>query len=315
MKLILKTLTTKADGVIALELVPPNGESLPAFTPGAHIDLHLGNGLIRSYSLVNPPHDSGRYIVAVNRDPNSRGGSSYIHDALKAGDEIEVTGPRNNFELVTDAPEVVFIAGGIGITPMWCMIQHLESLGRPWRLFYSARSRDKCAYLADVHSYEGRQPGRVKVHIDEEADGKHVDLAGILATVGPDAHVYCCGPVRMLQDFEAMTASRKPGTAHIEYFAAKQEAVVTGGFKVSLARTHREFVIPAGKSILDTLLEGGIDVQHACKEGVCGACQTAVLCGAPDHRDSYLTPTEAKSGKTIILCCSGSNSEELVLDL
>lgn len=315
MKLLLKSLTTEADGVIALELVPQNGQRLPEFTPGAHIDLHLGNGLIRSYSLVNPPHDAGRYVVAVNRDPSSRGGSLYIHESLRTGQEIEVTGPRNNFELVTEAPEVVFIAGGIGITPMWCMIQHLEALDRPWRLFYSSRSRDKCAYLKDIQAYETRKPGRVKIHIDDEANGKHVNLPAILETVGPDAHVYCCGPIRMLQDFEGLTASRKPGTSHIEYFAAKQEATLSGGFKVSLARSKRDFIIPPGKSILDTLIDGGIDVQHACKEGVCGACQTTVLSGTPDHRDSYLTPSEAKNGKTIMLCCSGSKSEELVLDI
>lgn len=315
MELLLKSLTTVANGVVALELVPQNGQTLPAFTAGAHIDLHLGNSLLRSYSLVNPPHDSGRYVVAVNRDPASRGGSAYIHDSLCAGQVIEVTGPRNNFELVENAPEVVFISGGIGITPMWCMIQHLESIDRPWQLFYSARSRDKSAYLQDILTMEAQKPGRVHVHVDDEAGGKHVNLAAIVEKVAPDSHVYCCGPVRMLQDFEELTASRTPGTAHIEYFSAKQEAVVTGGFKVSLARSKRDFIIPPGKSILDTLLDGGIDVQHACKEGVCGACQTAVLCGSPDHRDSYLTPSEIKSGKTMILCCSGSNSEELVLDI
>lgn len=315
MELFIQSVTPAADGVVALELAPPAGQTLPAFTPGAHIDLHLGNGLVRSYSLVNPPHDGGRYVVAVNLDPASRGGSRYIHDSLRAGQTIEVGGPRNNFELVEDAPEVVLIAGGIGITPMWCMVQHLETLGRRWRLFYSARSRSKCAYLADIQALEAARPGRVQVHIDDENDGRHVDLAAIVAGVGPDAHVYCCGPVRMLQDFEALTASRPAGTAHIEYFAARQEAAVAGGFKVLLARSQRDFVVPPGKSILDTLLDGGIDVQHACREGVCGACQTGVISGEPEHRDSYLTPSELKGGKTIMLCCSGSKSAELVLDL
>ncbi len=270
---------------------------------------------MRSYSLVNPPHDAGRYVVAVNRDPASRGGSAYIHDSLRAGQTIEVSGPRNNFALVEDAPEVVLIAGGIGITPMWCMVQHLEKIGCSWRLFYSARSRDKCAYLADIQALEAARPGRVKVHIDDEAGGKHVDLKAILATVAPEAHVYCCGPVRMLEDFETLTATRPEGTAHIEYFAAKQAADVSGGFKVLLARSQRDFIVPPGKSILDTLLDGGIDVQHACKEGVCGACQTGVIAGEPEHRDSYLTPSEVRSGTTMILCCSGCKSPELVLDL
>ena len=134
-------------------------------------------------------------------------------------------------------------------------------------------------------------------------------------SVAPEAHVYCCGPVRMLEDFETLTATRPEGTAHIEYFAAKQAADVSGGFKVLLARSQRDFIVPPGKSILDTLLDGGIDVQHACKEGVCGACQTGVIAGEPEHRDSYLTPSEVRSGTTMILCCSGCKSPELVLDL
>ena len=249
----------------------------------ASIDLHLGNGLVRSYSLVNPPHDGGRYVVAVNLDPASRGGSRYIHDSLRAGQTIEVGGPRNNFELVEDAPEVVLIAGGIGITPMWCMVQHLETLGRRWRLFYSARSRSKCAYLADIQALEAARPGRVQVHIDDENDGRHVDLAAIVASVGPDAHG------RPLVDQRL-----HPGTHPVRVLARVQHHRVrqrlghvtvgrTHGFQRGRRigdRSHR--VLRADELRLDV---GGV------RHGVSGACT-----GSTQEVDRQLAAIKAKPG-------------------
>jgi tetrachlorobenzoquinone reductase len=315
MKLLVRALSVEAEDVLSIELVSPQGDSLPVFTAGSHIDLELGNGLTRSYSLSSDPADCTRYVVAVNKDPGSRGGSRYIHETLRPGALIEVSGPRNGFPLVEDAPLVVLFAGGIGITPLWCMIQRLEVLGKPWKLYYSARNRAKCAYLREVQALEARSPGRVHIHFNEDAGGKVVDLDTLVAAQPEGAHLYCCGPVPMLQAFEQATAKRAPETVHVEYFAAAEEASTEGGFKVKLARSNRTVTVPSGKSILEALLDEGIEISHACKEGVCGACQTTVIEGEPDHRDSFLTPREKSQGKTVILCCSGSLSETLVLDL
>ncbi|RJF95773.1 PDR/VanB family oxidoreductase [Noviherbaspirillum saxi] len=315
MKLIVQSVTPRAEGIVELELRSPEGTPLPAFTAGAHIDLHLDNGITRCYSLVNSPHDVERYVVAVNKDPASKGGSRYVHEVLRPGMLLQVGEPRNNFPLVEDAPMVVFFAGGIGVTPLWCMIQRLESLGRPWMLVYGARSRKHCAYMDEIGALGERLPGRIRFHFNDEHGGQPMDLNALILEVPADAHLYCCGPTPMLEAFEQATASRPAGTAHVEYFAAKHAAAVGGGYKVTLARRNRTLEVAQGKSILDVLLESGVDVPHACKEGICGACQTTVLKGTPDHRDSYLSPGEMKSGKTIMICCSGSKCEELVLDL
>ena len=315
MKLIIHSMTPRAEGIIELELRSPEGTPLPAFTAGAHIDLQLDNGITRSYSLVNPPHDHGRYVVAVNKDPASKGGSRYVHEALRPGMLVRVGDPRNNFPLVEDAPLVVLFAGGIGVTPLWCMIQRLEALGRSWKLVYGARSRKNCAYQDEIRALAERVPGRVAFHFNDEHDGRPMDLDALIQDLPVDAHLYCCGPVPMLGAFEQATASRPPGTVHVEYFTARHAAAVGGGYKVTLARSKRSIDVCEGKSILEALLDAGLTVSHACKEGVCGACQTTVLEGTPDHRDSYLTPREQNSGKTMMICCSGSKSGELVLDL
>jgi vanillate O-demethylase ferredoxin subunit len=325
MHLSIRHIAVEAEDILSLELVAADGRELPAFTAGAHIDLHLDNAagpgqgqsqnLVRSYSLVNDPAERRRYVIAVNKDPASRGGSRCVHEQLKVGQTIEVGEPRNHFPLVEEAPLVVLIAGGIGITPLLSMIRRLEALRQPWKLFYSARSRAKCAYLKEVQALEAAQPGRVRLHFLDEASGQVPDLAAIVADVPPDAHLYCCGPVPMLQAFERAGAGRKPETVHVEYFSAQQEAATAGGFEVVLARSQQRLRVCSGQTILATLLGSGIDVPHACQEGVCGACQTPVLEGQPDHRDAFLTPREKEGGKTIMLCCSGARSQTLVLDL
>jgi vanillate O-demethylase ferredoxin subunit len=313
MKLIVQSVTPRAEGIVELDLRSPDGAQLPAFTAGSHIDLHLDCGITRSYSLLNAPDDHSRYVVAVNKDPNSRGGSRYVHESIKAGMTLDVGEPRNNFPLVEDAPMVVFFAGGIGVTPLWSMIQRLEKLDRRWKLVYGARSRKNCAYLDEIQSFAAGIPERVQFHFNDEHGGP-MDLNAIIKDLPANTHMYCCGPVPMLEAFEQATASR-PGMAHVEYFSAKNEAALGGGYKVTLARSNKSIQVCEGKSILDAMLEAGVDAPHACKEGICGACQTTVLSGTPDHRDSYLSPSELKSGKTMMICCSGAKCEELVLDL
>jgi ferredoxin-NADP reductase len=287
-----------------------DGRPLPPYAPGAHIDLHLPNALIRQYSLTEAEPDPGRYVVGVKRDHASRGGSRYIHDELRVGRTLTIGAPRNNFPLVEDAAHVVLLAGGIGITPIWCMAQRLARLGRSWELYYACRTRADMAFLAPLQAMPN-----VQLHFDEENGGKPLDIATIVAGVRRDAHLYCCGPAPMLRAFEAATAERPRDLVHVEYFTPKQEPAKAGGFVVELTRSGRELVIPEGKSILSVLLDAGVDVDYSCELGICGACEQRVLAGIPEHRDSILTEEEQASNTKVMICCAGCESERLVLDL
>jgi ferredoxin-NADP reductase len=287
-----------------------DGKALPAYAPGAHIDLHLPNGLVRQYSLVDPEPPPGRYTIGVKRDPASRGGSRCVHDELKVGRTLRISAPRNNFPLVEDAGQVILFAGGIGITPIWCMVQRLARLDRSWTLHYACRSRADTAFLAALESMP-----QVRLHFDDQAGGRFLDVAGLVAAAPPDAHLYCCGPTPMLKAFEQATAQWPREQVHVEYFTPKQEAVKSGGFVVELARSGREFVIPEGKSILQVLLDAGVDVDYSCELGICGACEQRVISGEPEHRDAILTEEEQASNTKVMICCAGCKSERLVLDL
>ena len=289
-----------------------DGGRWPSAAPGAHIDLHLPNGIMRQYSLVHAGPEPEVYVVGVKRDRASRGGSSFMHDKLQVGAQLTIGGPRNNFPLVESAPLTALFAGGIGITPIMCMIERLEALGRAWRLYYSCRSRDETAFLRELGEKAG---DRVTFNFDNENGGKFLDLAAIAASLPKDSHLYCCGPTPMLKAFEAATASWPREQVHVEYFTAAEAVATEGGFVVELRRSNREIAVPPGKSILDMLREAGVDVTTSCEEGVCGACETAVISGVPDHRDMILTASERAASKTMMICCSGSKSERLVLDL
>jgi len=287
-----------------------DGKPLPAYEPGAHIDLHLPNGLIRQYSLINAEPDPATYTVGIKRDPASRGGSRYVHDDLRVGKTLKISAPRNNFALVESAKHVVLFAGGIGITPIWCMVQRLEQLGRPWTLYYAARSRSDMAFL---QSLEAMAPAQF--HFDDEAAGKFLDVTAIIAGTPKDTHLYCCGPTPMLKAFEAATTDWPREQIHVEYFTPKQEVDKKGGFVVELARSGQEFVIPEGKSILQVLLDAGVDVDYSCELGICGACEQRVISGTPEHRDAILTEEEQASNTKVMICCAGCKSDRLVLDL
>lgn len=304
-----------ATDVLQLELTAPPPHLLEPFEAGAHIDLHLGNGLVRSYSLVNPGPAPASYRIAVQRDARSRGGSSWIFDELQAGHSIEITGPRNSFRLVDDGKPIVLIAGGIGITPLWSMAQRLRDTAVPWKLYFAARSRDRAAFLDEISALEAATPGSVVLHFDDQHDFQPIDLRWPVAAALPDSHLYCCGPAPMLASFEALTQDRDPALVHIERFTAAEAPALEGGFEVVLARSRRTLAIARGQSILDALLQSGLTIPFACTEGVCGECLTKVLEGEPLHRDSYLTEDERASNSLITVCCSGSKGPRLVLDL
>lgn len=285
------------------------GQPLPAFTPGAHVDLHLVNGLVRQYSLVNPPGERDHYVVGIKRDPASRGGSAFIHDELRVGMEVEVGGPRNNFELDPGAAHAVFVAGGIGITPIVCMVGHLRRAGRPWVLHYSVRVREEAAFLKELDDE------RLHLHVDAEHDGALLDIASIVAAAPDGAHLYCCGPAAMLNAFEAAARSRPAQHVHVERFAPVASNATEGGFAVRLATSNRTIRVAPGQTILEALRGAGVDVQASCEQGICGTCETRVLGGVPDHRDSLLSADERKANDVMMICCSGSLSDTLVLDL
>ena len=315
LKVRVKSMSFEAQGINSYELRSETGGALPAFTAGSHIDLHLANGLIRSYSLVNVQEERNRYVIAVNRDAASRGGSRFLHEVLRVGDTLAISAPRNNFPLAEDAPHSVLIAGGIGITPLWCMIQRLESLGRSWHLYYCTRTRQSAAFLDEMRSLRANIDTRLHVNFDQEPGVKMLDIAGVAAAAGPDSHLYCCGPLSMLDAFEKATAARPPHTVHAEYFKAKEAPAAAGGFTVVLAKSGKTLVVPTGRTILDTLLDAGVDAPYSCMEGVCATCETRVLEGIPDHRDLVLSKQERELNNVMMICCSGSKSEKLVLDL
>ncbi len=288
---------------------------LPAYKPGAHIDLHLPNGLVRQFSLVVPDSNPDSYTVGVKRDAASRGGSRYIIEEMKVGDQIKISAPRNNFPLVENAEHVVLIAGGIGITPIWCMVQELAALKRSWKLYYSCRSRADMAFLETLQTLD---PQAVHLHFDDEAAGRFLDLAAAIAAAPENAHFYCCGPNPMLKAFEAAAASRPRGNVHIEYFTLKEEAETgykLGGFWVELARSGDEYFIPEGKKVLEVLFDAGVDVDYSCELGICGACETRVISGIPIHHDSVLSEEEQASNEKVMICCCGCATERLVLDM
>jgi ferredoxin-NADP reductase len=288
----------------------PDHGPLPPAEPGAHIGVILPNGIERQYSLVHAGSDLTEYTVGVKRDANSRGGSVYMHDQLRVGLKLRIVPPRNNFPLKEDADLVVLIAGGIGITPIYCMFRRLIALGRPWELYYSCRSRMDTAFLSELSKYP-----QVHFHFDDEEQGRFLNVAAIVEKLPKSAHLYCCGPAPMLAAFEAATQHWAPQQVHVEYFTPKFAAAQEGGYVVELARSKRELVIPPGKSILQAVREAGIQVPHSCEEGVCGACETRVISGTPDHRDTILTEQERKESATMMICCSGSKSPRLVLDI
>ena len=234
-----------------------------------------------------------------------------MHEELRVGDLVQASLPINNFPLVEDAPASVFIAGGIGITPILPMIDRLASLGRPFVLHYGARERRNTPFLARLAGHGDK----VRMAFSRGPGGGRLDIAGIVASAPADAELYCCGPSGMLEAFAAATADRSPARVHVEHFHTTDPPAVNGGFRVTLARSGRTIAVPPGQTILDALTSAGIEVPNSCLEGVCGTCETRIVEGVPDHRDRVLSPDERAAGRTMMLCCSGCKSELLVLDI
>ncbi|WP_326541567.1 PDR/VanB family oxidoreductase [Pseudorhodoferax sp.] len=300
----------EAQDVHSYELRRPDGAPLPPFAAGAHIDLHLPGGLVRSYSLTNAQTERQRYVVAVARDAGGRGGSRCVHERLHVGALLRIGPPRNLFPLHEDAGHSVLIAGGIGITPLRAMQARLAQLGRPWELHYASRTRASAAFADELQALGAP----VHLYFSDTASGR-IDLARTVQAAPAGAHFYCCGPQTMLQAFETATAALPAERVHLERFAAQQAPALDGGFVVELARSGRRLPVAPGTTILDTLLAHGVDAPYSCMQGICGACETRVLDGLPEHRDSVLGEAERAGNRTMMVCCSGARSPVLRLDL
>ncbi|WP_329335444.1 PDR/VanB family oxidoreductase [Streptomyces sp. NBC_01352] len=295
-----------ADGVLALTLRHPLGERLPDWEPGAHIDVVLGPDLERQYSLCGDPGDRDAWRIAVLREPDGRGGSAHVHGQLGQGDKVRVRGPRNHFALRT-APRYRFVAGGIGITPILPMLAAAEAAGAEWTLLYGGRNRESMAFTEEL----GRYGDRVTIAPQDETG--LLDLGSVLDDVPEGTLVYCCGPGPLLDAVEARSPA---GVLHVERFQAKEQ--VTGEnteFEVELAQSGRTLTVPKDVSVLDAVRSAGVEVLFSCTEGTCGTCETDVLEGTPDHRDSVLTDEEREAGETMLICVSRCRGKRLVLDL
>ena len=303
--------TLGAEGVVVLELRDPTGADLPAWAPGAHVDLELPGGMVRQYSLCGDPADRSSWQIGVLREPAGRGGSAWVHDELLEGMDVDVRGPRNNFPLVP-GPRYVFIAGGIGITPIMPMAAAAERAGAEWEFHYGGRSRTSMAFVETLAAAHGP---RVALHPQDEVG--LLDLDRLLGTPQPDTLVYCCGPEPLLDAVEQRCAGWPSGALHVERFAPKDvgEPVLTGAFEVELAISGATLTVPAEKSILQVVEEAGVAVLSSCQEGTCGTCETAVLEGTVDHRDSLLTPEEQAANDTMFICVSRAACPKLVLEL
>jgi len=297
-----------ADGVVVLELRSPTGAPLPSWQPGAHIDLLLPGGLIRQYSLCGDSRDKDAYTIAVLRDENGRGGSRFIHDELRAGDEVRVRGPRNHFGLVR-SEKYTFIAGGIGITPILPMLSAADAAGADWHLHYGGRHRRSMAFLDALAQWPS---SRIHLYPQDE-----VGLINLERLVGDDRriHLYCCGPAALLDAVQAAAGAVSLSRLHLERF--RPTDLGEGPplpFEVELARSGLRLTVPGDTSLLGTLLAAGVDVQYSCESGTCGTCEMTVLEGEVDHRDTLLTPEERHANDTMYVCVSRSKGHRLVLD-
>lgn len=305
----------EAPDIRSFELTPVDGGALPPMEPGAHIDIHTGEGLVRQYSLCNGPEERGDYRIAVKREPGSRGGSSWMHDQLRVGDLLTVAGPRNNFVLRPGTGPHLLLAGGIGMTPVFAMARHLAADGHPLAFHYFARDQASAAFRDDISRLLA---AHATLHLGLDPAGTRAELARIIgeAAAQSGAQVYFCGPAPFLDLVLELTRDWPAGTVHYERFsAAPVDPSGERGFHVELARSGGRYHVPPGQSIVAALAEHGIEIMTSCEQGVCGTCLTPLLAGDPDHRDMVLSDAEAEAKSLILPCVSRARSDLLVLDL
>jgi vanillate O-demethylase ferredoxin subunit len=305
----------EAEDIVSFELASTDGKPLPPFSAGSHVDVQISNGLVRQYSLCNDPNEQHRYQIAVLRDPASRGGSTSMHDAIKEGDVIQISEPKNHFPLVHAKRSLLF-AGGIGVTPILCMAERLAQVGADFSMHYCTRSAGRTAFRDRITGSSFAD--RVEFHFDDGPPEQKLDLPTLIATPEPGTHLYVCGPTGFI-DYVVNTAKAKGWSndqVHLEYFgAAPQDTTGDTAFEVKLASSGKVYQVPADKTIVQVLSANGVDIAYSCEQGVCGSCITRVLDGVPDHRDMYFTEEEQAANDQFTPCISRSKTKMLVLDL
>lgn len=303
----------EAEGISSFELCREDGQPMPPFSAGAHVDVHLGNGLIRQYSLCNGAAETHRYQIAVLKEPTSKGGSQWMHESIQEGDRLSISEPRNLFALDPGAQRSLLFAGGIGITPILCMAERLSHAGLPFELYYSVRSRDRAAFVNRLES--SAFAAQVHLCFDDE---QPLDAPSVLASPAAGTHLYVCGPGGYMSF--VLDTARAQGwqeeMLHREYFSASPEAAAPGeAFEIEIASSGEVMRVEADQTIIDVLYDAGIEVPVSCEQGVCGTCVTRIIHGTPEHRDSFLTEAQHAANDQFTPCCSRAKSPRLVLDL
>ncbi|MDE4175416.1 PDR/VanB family oxidoreductase [Phaeobacter sp. PT47_59] len=310
-RMVVRSRATPGAGVVELELVSENGDLLPAWTPGAHIDVHCNGDIVRQYSLCGDHTERDSYRIAVLRADPGRGGSAFVHDALGCGTKLLIGAPRNNFSFVA-GKRYLFIAGGIGITPLLPMIREAVRNGSDWDLWYGGRELESMAYAAELETMYGEH-----VHLWPQDQFGMLPLETLLETPDPDTRIYCCGPLPMLAAAETLSEKWAPGSFHMERFEPLDTSDMDKprAFEVELRQSGLHLFVPADQSLLQVLTEAGIEVLCSCREGTCGTCEVPVVDGEVEHRDSVLFPDEQAMNDVMMACVSRAKGEKLVLDL
>lgn len=306
---------TLAEGIVGFELQRADAGSLPAFTAGAHLDVMLPGDVIRQYSLCNDPSETHRYCLGVLKESDGRGGSAAMHE-LKKGAKLQISAPRNNFELEPNAQKTLLLAGGIGITPILCMAHALHARGEDFELHYCARNKSRMAFRKQLE--DAPYSDRVQLHFDDGSQAQKFDMDMLAKAPEVGTHLYVCGPTGFMDAVLSRAKESWPAAAlHREYFSA--DVADTDGegrsFKIQISSTGDILEVPAEKSIVEVLADIGIEIPTSCEQGICGTCLTPVLQGTPDHRDLVLTEGEHADNDQMTLCCSRALTDLLVLDL
>jgi ferredoxin-NADP reductase len=308
-QLLVRSMAVESEGVLSVELVDPQRRDLPAWEPGAHLDLHLRDGLSRQYSLSGDPRDRKRYRLGVLREPAGRGGSEYVHDTLRPGQMVGFAGPRNHFRL-EPAASYVFIAGGIGITPILPMVREAAATGADWRLLYTARTAGRMAFRDEVLALSGD-----RVHLrSDDVDGL-LDVGDVISHAPGGTQVYACGPAGLLASLEE-ACDRHGVRLYVERFTAPvTEAAEDRAFTLVAARSGLTVPVPAYDTALAAVRRAGVAVDTACENGVCGSCQVRVLDGCPDQRDTITTRRGAETDHVMMLCVSRARTASITVDI
>lgn len=316
LKVLVRRKAVEALDICTFEFVRADGTPLPGFSAGSHIDVHLPGGITRQYSLCNDPAESHRYLIAVLKDPATRGGSKAMHELVHEGDTLSISAPKNHFPLAHEAERSLLLAGGIGITPILCMAERLAIAGAEFELHYCTRSRERMAFHDRIR--QSAFSSRAAFHFSDGDEAQKLQLDLLLGTAQRGTHLYVCGPKGFMNAVlaKARAAGWPEAQLHYEFFAAELlKSEDDGSFEVKLASSGRVVRVERDETVVQALADAGIAVQTSCEQGVCGTCLVRVLEGEPDHRDMYLSPEERAANDQFLPCCSRAKSPLLMLDL